>query len=180
MNTVGVTDYTNLAPPKHFRWGKCLSSTPLNNEKQWWNVLVVGAHLQYVNAHYAKFEWKGMNTVGVTDYTNLAPMEKMSKFNSPQKWKKSEMCKKEEMNIFNMWTIIRQSLKKKEWKLLELQITQTGYPKSFGQTDGPWEPTTRPAFAKATKIKTIHAIIIIFCFIYLSQISKQTNSTLVG
>ena len=29
-----------------------------------------GAHLQYVNNHYAKFEFKGMNTVGVTDYTN--------------------------------------------------------------------------------------------------------------
>ena len=29
-----------------------------------------GAHLQCVNNHYAKFEYKGMNTVGVTDYTN--------------------------------------------------------------------------------------------------------------
>ena len=28
-----------------------------------------GAH-QCVNNHYAKFEYKGMNTVGVTDYTN--------------------------------------------------------------------------------------------------------------
>ena len=32
-----------------------------------------GAHLQCVNNHYAKFEYKGMNTVGVTDYTNKAP-----------------------------------------------------------------------------------------------------------
>ena len=32
-----------------------------------------GAHLQYVNNLCAKFEYKGMNTVGVTDYTNLAP-----------------------------------------------------------------------------------------------------------
>ena len=31
---------------------------------------VEGAHLQCVNNHYAKFEYKGMNTVGVTDYTN--------------------------------------------------------------------------------------------------------------
>ena len=29
-----------------------------------------GAHLQCVNNHYAKFEYKGMNTVGATDYTN--------------------------------------------------------------------------------------------------------------
>ena len=34
MNTVGVTDYTNQAPPKHFRWKKCLSSTPVKNEKK--------------------------------------------------------------------------------------------------------------------------------------------------
>ena len=38
-----------------------------------------GAHLQCVNNHYAKFEYKGLNTVGVADYTNLAFMiEKMS------------------------------------------------------------------------------------------------------
>ena len=29
-----------------------------------------GAHFQCVNNHYAKFECKVMNTVGVTDYTN--------------------------------------------------------------------------------------------------------------
>ena len=29
-----------------------------------------GAHHQWVNNHYAKFEYKVMNTVGVTDYTN--------------------------------------------------------------------------------------------------------------
>ena len=29
-----------------------------------------GAHHQYVNNHYEKFEYKVMNTVGVTDYTN--------------------------------------------------------------------------------------------------------------
>ena len=28
------------------------------------------AHLQCVNNHYAKFEYKGINTVGVKDYTN--------------------------------------------------------------------------------------------------------------
>ena len=29
-----------------------------------------GAHLQCVNNHFAKFKYKEMNTVGVTDYTN--------------------------------------------------------------------------------------------------------------
>ena len=29
-----------------------------------------GAGIQCVNNHYAKFEYKVMNTVGVTDYTN--------------------------------------------------------------------------------------------------------------
>ena len=32
-----------------------------------------GAHLQCVCNHYAKFEYKGMKTVGVTDYTNQTP-----------------------------------------------------------------------------------------------------------
>ena len=30
---------------------------------------IEGAHFQCVNNHYAKFEYKGMNTVGATDYT---------------------------------------------------------------------------------------------------------------
>ena len=33
IDTVGVTDYTNEEPPKRFRWKKCLSSTPVKNEK---------------------------------------------------------------------------------------------------------------------------------------------------
>ena len=32
-----------------------------------------GAHLQCVNNHYAKFEYKRMKIVGVTDYTNQTP-----------------------------------------------------------------------------------------------------------
>ena len=31
---------------------------------------IEGAHLQCVNNHYAKFEYKGMNTLEVPDYTN--------------------------------------------------------------------------------------------------------------
>ena len=33
-----------------------------------------GALRQCVNNDYEKFEYKGMNTVVVTDYTNLAPL----------------------------------------------------------------------------------------------------------
>ena len=44
---------------------------PSKMEKYLLNVHKMGgAHLQCVNNHYAKFEYKVMNTVGVTDYTN--------------------------------------------------------------------------------------------------------------
>ena len=36
---------------------------------------IEGAHLQYVNNHLAKFEWKGIKTFGATDYTNLVPLK---------------------------------------------------------------------------------------------------------
>ena len=59
-------------------------------------------------------------------------MEKMSKFNTHQKWEKNcEMGTKYEVHIFNVWTIIVQSLNIKEWILLELQITQTWHPLSI-------------------------------------------------
>ena len=32
------------------------------------------AHFKCVNNHYAKFEYKGMKTILVTDYTNLTPL----------------------------------------------------------------------------------------------------------
>ena len=52
-----------------------------------------------MNNHYAKIEYKGIKTVGVTDYTNQTPpthfgWKKMSKFNTR---KKSE-------NIYQMCT----------------------------------------------------------------------------
>ena len=50
---------------------KRLSSTPVINEKKLLNMHKIdGAHLQCVNNNYAKFEYNGMNTFGVTDYTN--------------------------------------------------------------------------------------------------------------
>ena len=49
------------------------------------------------------------------------PKEKMSKFNTRKKWENIyQMCTKWEVHIFNVWTIIRQILNIKEWKLLEL------------------------------------------------------------
>ena len=56
-----------------------------------------GAHFQCVNNHYAKFEYKGLNTVRVYKLgTPLAfLMEKMSKFNTRQKSEKNyETCTK--------------------------------------------------------------------------------------
>ena len=46
-----------------------------------------GAHLQSVNNHNAKFENKGMKTVGVTDYKNQTPskhFEQKNKFKTPK------------------------------------------------------------------------------------------------
>ena len=42
-----------------------------NEKKKSCNVYKIeGAHLQCMNNHYAKFDYKRMKTVGVTDYTN--------------------------------------------------------------------------------------------------------------
>ena len=34
---------------------------------------IEGAHLQCMNNHCAKFEYKGIRTVGIKDYTNQTP-----------------------------------------------------------------------------------------------------------
>ena len=44
------------------------------------------------------------------------------------------MCTKYEVHVFNVWTVIVQSLNIKEWTLFELQITQTWHPLRI--TDG--------------------------------------------
>ena len=66
MKTVGVTDYI-----KHFGWQECLSSTLSKMRKYLSNLhKIEGAHLQCVNNYYAaKFEYKGMKAVRVTEYT---------------------------------------------------------------------------------------------------------------
>ena len=71
MNTVEVTYFTNKASPKHLGRKKMSKfNTQTKIEKYLLNVhKMVGAHLQCVYNHYAKFEYKVINTVGVTDYT---------------------------------------------------------------------------------------------------------------
>ena len=47
-----------------------------------------GAHRQCVKYHYAKFEYKELKTVGITDNTNQTPSKHfwMEKFNTPQNY----------------------------------------------------------------------------------------------
>ena len=66
-----------LGTPKVLQGGQMSKfNTPQKWKKKKWNVhKIEGAHLQYVNNHLAKFNWKGIKTFGVTDYTNLVPLK---------------------------------------------------------------------------------------------------------
>ena len=90
------------------------------------------AHFQYMNNHYAKFEYKGMKTVGSLDYTNQTPRTHSG-------WKKclsSTPVKNEK--IF--------------WKF---KVANKGpFVSMDRRTDGQSGPTSRPAFAKATQAKS--------------------------
>ena len=64
-----------LGTPKMLRTdeqtGKMSKFNRQQNEKKMKQIHNIrGAHLQCLNNHYAKFEYKGMNTVGVTDNIN--------------------------------------------------------------------------------------------------------------
>ena len=88
-------------------------------EKKYDTCKIEGAHLQCVNNHYAKFEYKGINTLGVTEYTNLAPPKnfewrKCLSSTTVKNEKKIETCTKKEVHIFNVLIIIMQSLNIKE------------------------------------------------------------------
>ena len=69
IKTAGVTDYKNQTPPYAFRMEKNLSITPVKNVK----ILIKCVNLQCVNNHYAKAEYKGIKTAGVTNYKNQTP-----------------------------------------------------------------------------------------------------------
>ena len=61
-------------PDTPYAFGMEKMSTPLKLRKYLSNVPnIEGTYLNCVNNHYAKFEYKGMKTVGVTDYTNQTP-----------------------------------------------------------------------------------------------------------
>ena len=72
-----------------------------------------GAHFKCVNNHYLKYEYKGMNTVGVTDYTNQAPPKRfgLKKYlsSTPLKNEKKRKCAQ---NIWCTVSICKQSLGK--------------------------------------------------------------------
>ena len=74
MKTFGVIYNPNLVPRKCCVWKDRWEMSKFynhQNEKKMKQFHKIGdAHLQCVNNHYAKFEYKGINTVGVTDYTN--------------------------------------------------------------------------------------------------------------
>ena len=62
---------------------------------------IVGTHVQRINNHFAKYEYKQTKTIGVTDYTKLDTIlsilngKKMSLVQDPQKLKNiHEMCTK--------------------------------------------------------------------------------------
>ena len=82
MKIAGVTDFKYQTPSKLFGWKKCLSSTALKIRKYLSNVhKIKGAHVQCMNNRYAKFEYKGIKTVGVTDYTNQTPSKHFGRKN---------------------------------------------------------------------------------------------------
>ena len=123
-----------------------------------------GAHLQCVNNHYVKYEYKGMDTVGVTDYTNYAPPKHFGWKNclSPTPLKNEKKIMKRAQNRRCTSSICVQSLGKVWIKRNEnfwsYRLHKLGTPKVL-RTDG---PTTRPAFAKATQVKRVK--IDRFCF----------------
>ena len=74
LNIKAWTVYRNQTPSKHFDQIKIskLNTPPppkysLNVDK------IGGAHIQCANSNYAKFEYRGLNTFGVTVYTNRHP-----------------------------------------------------------------------------------------------------------
>ena len=112
---------------------KCLSSRPKKWKRSWNVYKIRGAYLQCMNDHYAKFEYKRMKTVGVTDYTNQTPPTdfrwKKCLSSTPIKmWKYSSNVYKIGGAHLKCVSNHMQSLNIKEWKLFELQITQNWHP----------------------------------------------------
>ena len=73
MEIVGVTDYPNQTTSEHFMKIKSKFKIPKMTKISLNVYKILGTHLQCVNNHYAKFQYKRMKTVGVTDHTNQTP-----------------------------------------------------------------------------------------------------------
>ena len=115
MKIIGVTDYTNQTPSKHFRKKNIQSSRPKKSKRKIMKCVQNKWCTSSMCAnHYANFEYKRIKTVGVTDYTSQTPSTHFGwkKFNTHQKWENIyQMWTKWEVHIFNVWKIIMQSLK---------------------------------------------------------------------
>ena len=61
----GRKDNVKTVYPPQTKFAGGIMIKYLSNEHK-----IEGAHFQCVNNHYTKFEYIGMKTVGVTDYTN--------------------------------------------------------------------------------------------------------------
>ena len=65
---------------------------------------IKSADVQSMNNRYAKFEYKGMKTISVTDYTNLTPpthfrLKKLIKFNTRKNVKIFIKCAQKMVHI---------------------------------------------------------------------------------
>ena len=114
---------------------KCLSSTSIKSEKK------IMKHAQNRQVHIFNVWTISMQSLNIKEWILLKLQITQTRHHlsildgknvlvqHPSKMRKKLWnMHKYKVHIFNMWTIISQSLNKKEWKLLELQITQTWHP----------------------------------------------------
>ena len=76
MKTLEVADYTQITQCKHSKGGVHIIMSTFKHFQKYNKILsnvhkIGGTHLQCVNTHYAKFEYKEMKTVEVADYTQI-------------------------------------------------------------------------------------------------------------
>ena len=134
-------------------------------KKKLWNVhKIEGAHLQYVNNHLAKFEWKGIKTFGSYRLHKLGTPKvlRAAKCLSSTPLKNEKKIMKRAQNRRCTSSICEQSFGKVRMKrnknFWSYRLHKLGTPKVFRtdrRTDGRSGPNTRPAFAKARQVKII-------------------------
>ena len=97
MKTARAADFTQITQCKHRKGGEHIIMSTFKHFQKYNKILsnvhkIGGSHLQCVNNHSAKFEYNGMKTVGVTNYTNQTPPKhsgwKNVKLNTPQRMRK--------------------------------------------------------------------------------------------